>query len=150
MAMLPRSIFATPGVRAMGQEGIVPAGYGDKRIHGWQIALVARSAETVGIRPPCFGFVTVNLRKKGGGMPARDACFVVSVVHLPDRQDVVALVFYFLAETRPPSVLQARLHSQGRQACACSRSPHLCTHSPADRARVLVVAVDGRLQRDGR
>ena len=63
--MLPGSIFATEGARAIGDAGRMP--HGHKEVAGLQIAYVARDALTAHLRCPVFGRVTTLNRKKGGG-----------------------------------------------------------------------------------
>jgi hypothetical protein len=69
--MLPGSIFATAGARAMGDAGRMP--HGHKEVAGLQIAYVARDALTAHLRCPVFGRITTLNRKKGGGKAERGA-----------------------------------------------------------------------------
>lgn len=84
---LPISIFATPGVRAEGDGGLVPPGV--EQCGGLQIAYVARTATMCNVRPPCFGWLTNKLRHKGGGGDDTSPYFLIAILHVPDRPDVL-------------------------------------------------------------
>ena len=62
--MLPGSIFATKGARAMGDAGRMPDDH--QEVAGLQIAYVARDALTAHLRCPVFGRITTLNRKRGG------------------------------------------------------------------------------------
>ena len=92
--MLPGSIFATAGARAMGDAGRMP--HGHKEVAGLQIAYVARDALTAHLRCPVFGRVTTLNRKKGGGKAERGAALVHNIFHVPERPDIMALAITWL------------------------------------------------------
>jgi len=92
--MLPGSIFATEGARAMGDAGRMP--HGHKEVAGLQIAYVARDALTAHLRCPVFGRITTLNRKKGGGKAERGAALVHNIFHVPERPDIMALAITWL------------------------------------------------------
>jgi hypothetical protein len=92
--MLPRSIFATKGARAMGDAGRMPVDH--KEVAGLQIAYVARDALTAHLRCPVFGRITTLNRKRGGGKPERGAALVHNIFHVPERPDIMALAITWL------------------------------------------------------
>ena len=82
---LPLSVYATPGVRARGFDRLVPADH--PKYAGLQLAFVANTPSMRDVHPPCFGFLTVKNRKKGGDKPERGAFFLLNLMHVPDRPD---------------------------------------------------------------
>ena len=92
--MLPGSIFATKGARAMGDAGRMPDDH--KEVAGLQIAYVARDALTAHLRCPVFGRITTLNRKRGGGKPERGAALVHNIFHVPERPDIMALAITWL------------------------------------------------------
>ena len=46
------------------------------------------------VHPPCFGFLTVKNRKKGGDKPERGAFFLLNLMHVPDRPDIIAVTTF--------------------------------------------------------
>ena len=92
--MLPGSIFATKGARAMGDAGRMPVDH--KEVAGLQIAYVARDALTAHLRCPVFGRITTLNRKRGGGKPERGAALVHNIFHVPERPDIMALAITWL------------------------------------------------------
>jgi hypothetical protein len=98
MRDLPLPTFATPGQRAFGSAGVVPANHSDARFRGLQVALVARTQTIAKVRPPCFGHLVTKNRKDAGGNAESGAFLLLALLHVPNRPDLVALVGYWLLD----------------------------------------------------
>lgn len=91
MKELPRSVFATPGMKALGEAGIVDAN--DDNFGGLVKAYAARTAVITKVRPPCFGHMQIKLR--GTGEAYRGGFLLLSLLHEPDKPDTVAVMGFW-------------------------------------------------------
>ena len=93
---LPISIYATPGVRAFGDAGRVPAT--DDECAGLQIAYVAHTAAMEKVTSPSFGFLTSQERAAGGGKASRAPFLLLAVLHVEARPDILMVVGVWLLD----------------------------------------------------
>jgi hypothetical protein len=100
MAQLPRSLHATPGMLAEGDAGRVADDHPE--LAGLQMATAARTAAIEKVRPPCFGYMTVQNKKnekKGWlGEKERGAALLLALLHEPGRPHLVLMVFVWLGD----------------------------------------------------
>jgi len=120
MAELPLSIFSTPGVRCIGELGVIGATEaGLEKYAGLMMAAVARTADWVHFTCPRFGYLTTVNRKKGGAKPERGAFLAVKELHVIDVPDRVLLVGFWLGDKgdaakylKLPQILKGDLKSR--------------------------------------
>ena len=88
MRDLPQSVFATPGVRAFGLQGVVPEG---DDYAGLVRAKYCTTPWKEPLFPYTFVFATVKNRKCGGGTAVRRPFFATDILYdanFPDRVGV--------------------------------------------------------------
>ena len=118
---LPLSVYATPGVRARGFDRLLPVDH--PKYPGLKLAFVANTPDMRDVSPPCFGFLTVKNRKKGGGKPERGAILILSVLHVPGpaRPDIVAVVGPWLIDKSDAEIYYGDDWTLERADCASVR-----------------------------
>lgn len=86
---LPQTVYATPGMLGIGDDGIVNES--DKYCGGLQKVLVARTAIIDTLAAPSFIFLTNINRKKGGERGERGKFLLLAKLIVPGKPDVVGL-----------------------------------------------------------